>query len=703
MRILGLHPVDALIVAGYLVGMLWIGLRLQKKMKTESDFFLSGRGLGKFYQFFLTFGNSTDANGAASVSTTVFTNGVGGVWMGLQTLFLTPFYWFTGVWFRRCRLITMGDLFVDRFNSKKLAGLYASVNVFFAVLLIGVGYLGTYKVMSPMLVKPESAWTAEERQMVDDFNEYKELNALYTSAQLPAGQQARFAELQNLVKTGRALPYISYVSEIPFYLFYAITIAIYVMAGGLQAAAITDAFQGILIIVFSLMLIPMGLSQCGGFSGLHERTPDYMFLLFGSVKMSEFTWYSIFAITLGSLIQIFGLQHNMAVSGSARSEYAARLGQVTGTFAKRFMILAWMVCGLIAFALYAGQIPDPDNTWGVLCFNLLKPGLLGVMVAGMLAANMSTIEGSAIALSGLFVRNLYEPLRSGLSQAHYVKIGRFAILAVMSLGILLALKAEGVIPMYMTLISFGTMWGATVVLIFFWRPLTERAVFISVVVWVMMVVGAAWIPSFVPALRQHEALTIQTREQAVQVKGGATLDDVEAGLASAPGEIIEKTNIIAPVSVYFEKVARIDPADPASPMEGSGRFRVEVWLLARCGIPVANFNKAQLICARWMIDSLLPFAMLMLFSLFTRKAERGVVDRFYAKMRVPVIEDPDADERAVAAAQSDPAALEHLKMFPKSGWEFGKWTKQDAVGFAGCWAFVGCFLVFLWFLVNLGA
>ena len=89
----GLHPVDVTIVLAYLGIMLGIGFYLQKRMKTETDFFLSGRNLGKLFQFFLSFGNSTDANGAASVSTTVFTNGVGGVWMGLQTLWIKQACW----------------------------------------------------------------------------------------------------------------------------------------------------------------------------------------------------------------------------------------------------------------------------------------------------------------------------------------------------------------------------------------------------------------------------------------------------------------------------------------------------------------------------------------------------------------------------------------------------------------------------------
>ena len=72
----------------------------------------------------------------------VFRQGVGGMWLSLQTLFITPFFWFTQPWFRRARVITMADLFVDRFNSKAVASAYAAFNICVALLLLGGGNRG---------------------------------------------------------------------------------------------------------------------------------------------------------------------------------------------------------------------------------------------------------------------------------------------------------------------------------------------------------------------------------------------------------------------------------------------------------------------------------------------------------------------------------------------------------------------------------
>src|SRR6185369_12129740 len=99
-----------------------------------------------------------------------------------------------------------------------------------------------------------------------------------------------------------------------------------------------------------------------------------------------FTWYSICAVTLGSFIQIMGLQHNMASAGSARDENTARFGMLVGGFTKRLVLICWMLCGLLAVAILSGtsKLDKPDLAWGALSTHLLPVGLIGIMLSGML-------------------------------------------------------------------------------------------------------------------------------------------------------------------------------------------------------------------------------------------------------------------------------------------------------------------------------
>lgn len=79
MHILGLHLVDALIIVAYVIAVLAIGKILSHGVKGEKDFFLGGRSLGKWFQFFLSFGTMTDPGQATTTASSVYRQGAGGL------------------------------------------------------------------------------------------------------------------------------------------------------------------------------------------------------------------------------------------------------------------------------------------------------------------------------------------------------------------------------------------------------------------------------------------------------------------------------------------------------------------------------------------------------------------------------------------------------------------------------------------------
>jgi SSS family solute:Na+ symporter len=127
----------------------------------------------------------------------------------------------------------------------------------------------------------------------------------------------------------------------------------------------------------------------------------------------QVTFWTLLAILFVSVIQIHGIIGNMTVSGSARDEFAARFGAVSGTYAKRIMIILWAICGPDRDRAVqpAQTLSDPDAAWGTMSGPLLKPGMLGLMMAGLLAANMSTVAAQTMAVSALFTRNIYKYLK----------------------------------------------------------------------------------------------------------------------------------------------------------------------------------------------------------------------------------------------------------------------------------------------------
>src|SRR5512136_3498793 len=164
-------------------------------MKTSEDFFMAGRKVGKIYQFFLNLGTSTSPDQAVVVSREIYRQGIGGMWIQYLVLFLTPFYWFTTFWFRRIRLVTIGDYFAERFKSRFLGAAFAVFTLFMAFLGNGVGYMVAAKTMMALTPKPVEKYTAVEKQSVDLFNEYRALQAKADRTALAPAEEGRLAEL----------------------------------------------------------------------------------------------------------------------------------------------------------------------------------------------------------------------------------------------------------------------------------------------------------------------------------------------------------------------------------------------------------------------------------------------------------------------------------------------------------------------------
>jgi Na+/proline symporter len=698
----GLHWEDLAMIALYLCAMVYIGQRTARSVKGEADLYLGGRRLGKVLQFFLNFGNMTDLNNTVTTTSAVYSSGTGGVWISLQTLFMTPYYWFMNVWFRRVRLVTMADLFEDRFGGRSLARLYSIFNIVFAVAMVGWGYMVTYKTIAPLMIKEPASYSTAEVRMLADYQEYRALEKAVLAAPLPASQERRYERLKEGVILGQIQSYVSWLKPLPFYIVCAAVVGTYCVLGGLTAAVIVDIIQGLLIMVFSIMLIPFGLARIGGFSGLHTRVPDYFFDVFGSVSAGAYTWYSMLAILFTSLIQINAVIHNMTVGGSAKNEMSARVGAVSGGYSKRLMIIAWSICGLIAVALFGRGLPDPDNTWGLMSERLLFPGLIGLMLVGILAANMSSLSARALVIAALFSRNLYEPFCSKRTEAHYVVVGRITIIAVLAIGVVAATLMHSVVEIAKLMITAYTVFGAPVMMIFLWRRLTKTATLISVVVSAIAICVVPYAVPAIPALRQLPALTVMTYPRTFSVSSRATSDDVQAGRAAQAGEAITKSVHIEPVPAYFEAIVHTDPRDPSSRLEGRGYFSVECWLIGLLGVNVRAFTPAGLLAARFWFDGIFPFLLLIPLSWVTRRTETGRVDRFYVKMKTPVALSPEEDARELAASFADPARFDDRKLFPSSDWELTKWTRTDAIGFFVCCAVSCGMLGFFWGLLQIG-
>jgi SSS family solute:Na+ symporter len=366
--------------------------------------------------------------------------------------------------------------------------------------------------------------------------------------------------------------------------------------------------------------------------------------------------WSLCGILLVSIVQNGGLSHNMGICGSAKNEFAARSG-VSGTYLKRLMIIMWAFAGLIAVAMFgAGGLSDPDAVWGSMSNQLLGPGLIGLMLAGVLAGTMSTLAAKALAISSLFVRNVYRQIWPDFTQQQGVFYARCTIVAVLVLGTVAATLMGSFYDIVNIVLTVNIPFGAAVLLTYWWRRVTGPAVWCCVILSTLVILVVPWTASKIPALAHDADLT---------------------QMSTTPG-----------TGVYFAKVIHENANDLSTALMASGartnRFNFEAWLVGKAGVKVAALTPIARFTIQMFFDALFPFILLIVASLLTRPTDPGRVAFFYGKMKTPVGATPELEAAAMEETRLHPTRFDDTKLLPRSNWEFCKWDRVDGVGFLAC-------------------
>lgn len=457
---LGITLVDWLVIFGYLVGITAIGTWAIRRVKDSTSFFISDRKFGTVMMMFFNFGTGTHSDQAVSVAAKTYRVGGSGVWYQLLWLFSTPFYWVIAPMFRRMRAVTTSDYFEARFG-RSVGVLYAVVAIMNLVVNIGVMLLGCSKLITAI--------------------------------------------------TGGAIdPYFAIGAMTAMFLIYGV-------AGGLSAAVVTDFIQGVLTIVLSFLILPFALVAVGGMGEMRstlDRQMDHEYTaameeaaetdhpgmtadgrrierqdMFRLVS-PEIGLFFILVISLNGLIGYGTQPHTMALCAAGKSEMEARIGMTCGMFIKRFCTVAWVFAGLCAAALYVhgrgDKGFDPDQIYGLMVRELLPgvmPGLVGLFIASMLAAVMSSCDAFMVSSSALFTENVYRKLIvPRASDRHYMIVGRVVSVVVVGIAIVFAFSLEGVVKGLEVFWQISAIMGLAFWAGLFWRRTTTAGAWVGTLV-----------------------------------------------------------------------------------------------------------------------------------------------------------------------------------------------------------------------------
>lgn len=418
---------DWLVLIGYFVGTTVFGLWISRRVRSSDGYFLGDRKLPWWIMIGQAFGTGTNAENPVAQTGATCSMGFATIWYQWKNMLITPFYWLMAPWYRRAGRTTIGEMIEDRYG-RKLAFVYTIFAVAFFVFNQGAMLKGAGKIIS--------------------------------------------------VATGGEM-----ISPNGVVLAMTVAFILYSFFGGLMASAYTDFIQGFLIIVLSFMLIPAGLAEIGGFRGLHAALPATHFDLYSAV--SGIDGFTLAMLALNGIVGITAMPHTLTMNATGKTERAGRIGQTYGALVKRFCTIGWALTGLIVAAMVVRRgvtLPDAEHAFGFAALNLLGPGLTGLMVACVLAANMSTCSTFMVNTGALFTRNVYaEYIRPDANDRRLLLVGRLSGLSLTVLGVLFALVVDQVLQAFLFTETIAALMGIMFLGGILWRRANRRGAWAATV------------------------------------------------------------------------------------------------------------------------------------------------------------------------------------------------------------------------------
>lgn len=450
--------IDYALLLIYLVFVIGIGAALKKRMKTTTDFFLSGRSIPAW----ITGLAFLSANLGAQE---VIGMGASGAKYGIMT---AHFYW---------------------------------IGAIPAMVFVGVFMMPFYYGSKARSVPEYLRLRFDEKTRT--FNAFS--FAIMTLFSSGISLYAMSALLQLLLGWD---PTASMIVS-------AGIVLAYIFLGGLTSAIYNEVMQFFLIVFGFLPLVLLGLKDVGGWSGLQERLQTVALSHNMAPGALTHSWLGLggvnnpmgvdwFSLTMGlGFVLSFGywctdflvVQRAMA----AESMSAARRTPLIAAVPKMLFPFLVILPGMIAMGLTAnataGGFHFPPNADGTPNYNLAAPlmlvhyfptGILGLGMTALLASFMSGMAGNITAFNTVFTVDIYQAyIKPKESDKHYLMVGKYATVGGILISIataVLATKFNNIMDLLQLVFAFvNAPLFATFLLGMFWKRTTGHGAFFGLI------------------------------------------------------------------------------------------------------------------------------------------------------------------------------------------------------------------------------
>lgn len=382
-----LEYLDWILIAAYFIIVFlvafWSSFSKKKKSKDSSDYFLAGRNVGWFIIGASLFASNIGSEHLVGLAGTGAASGVAvSQFEILASLILLLLGWLFVPFYLKSGVFTMPEFLERR---------YSSVARWYLAVISIVGY-----VLTKISVTIAAGGIVFESLMGIEF---------WTGA-----------------------------------LIVVIITGIYTVLGGLRAVLYTDMVQMFILIAGAITVAVAGLIKLGGVDELYNHAGSGFFSLWKPMSDPNFPWTGILfgAPILGVwywCTDQFIVQRVL----SGKNINHSRRGTIFAGYLKLLPLFLFVIPGVIAFALtQKGDITldSPDHALPTLIGTLLPVGLKGIVVAGLLAALMSSLSSVFNSCSTLITWDIYKKLRPESSEKTLVLVGRVATVILVAFGLL---------------------------------------------------------------------------------------------------------------------------------------------------------------------------------------------------------------------------------------------------------------------------
>ena len=361
-----------------------------------------------------------------------------------------------------------------------------------------------------------------------------------------------------LVTCGKLFSTLFGLPYIPMMIVGAVFVLIYTIIGGFLAESASDFMQAIVMIIALGVIVLVGTYSAGGFGAVMDNVKDIPgFLEFfgmatpqtvdgvqqtanGVPLFGEAAPYGILSIVsmLAWGLGYFGVPQVLLRFMAIRHEDELKRSRRIATVWVVISLTIAVFIGVLGRALYPTALAtssEAENVFILLSTNLLPPLIAGFVMAGILAATISSSDSYLLIAASAFAKNIYHGLfRKKASDKEVLNISRLTLLVIAIVAIVIALDENSVI---FTIVSFawagfGATFGPLMLFSLFWKRTTRAGAIAGmlggagmVFVWNLLVrpLGGVWdiyelLPAFLFSSLCIVVVSLMTPEPSAEIK-----------------------------------------------------------------------------------------------------------------------------------------------------------------------------------------